>query len=150
MTTVRLADLPLFDVSVPERATFREAAETLANVGIAALAVVRDDRTVAGLFTDDDFLRGVFPPYVEELHHTAFVRAHDEELWLRLEHAAGRPITQFAREPLTVELESGALHVAQRFLHCPWGAVAVVDRGRFVGMLRQVDFVQGLLRIVWP
>jgi len=150
MTTVRLVDLPLLDVSVAEHATFRDAAETLADVGLSALAVVRDDRTVAGLFTDDDFLRGVFPAYVGELHHTAFVRAKDEELWLRLEKAAGRSVTQFAREPLTVELESGALHVAERFLHCPWGAVAVVDRGRFVGMLRQVDFVRGLLRIVWP
>lgn len=150
MTIVRLADLPLLDVSVPEHATFRDAAETLANAGISALAVVRDDRTVAGLFTDDDFLRGVFPAYIEELHHTAFIRAKNEELWLRLEKAAGRPVTQFAREPLTVERESGALHVAQRFLHCPWGAIAVVDRGRFVGMLRQIDFVRGLLRIVWP
>jgi CBS-domain-containing membrane protein len=147
---MRLVDLPLLDVSVPEHATFRDASETLADAGIAALAVVREDRTVAGLFTDDDFLRGVFPAYVEELHHTAFVRAQDEELWPRLEKAAGRPVTQFARKPLTVELESGALHVAQRFLHCPWGAVAVVERGRYVGMLRQVDFVQGLLRIVWP
>jgi hypothetical protein len=38
------------------------------------------------------------------------------------------------------------MHVAERFLHSPWGALAVVEKERFVGMVDQVDFVESLLR----
>lgn len=145
---MRLRDLPLVAASVPEEATLLEAAHVLAETGAAAVAVLRPDGSVAGLFTDDDVLRGIFPAYVEELHHTAFVEDVGEIVGAQLERTAGDRVTRHMREPLTVELETSALHVAERFLHCPWGAVAVVERGRFVGILRQVDFVDGLLRTV--
>jgi len=145
---MHLRDLPLVEASVPERATLLEAARTLAAAQTAAIAVLQGDGTVAGLFTDDDVLRGIFPAYVEDLHHTAFVEEVGQIVGSRLQESAGDPVTRYMRPPLVVELETSALHVAERFLHCPWGALAVVERGRFVGMLRQVDFVARLLRIV--
>ncbi len=143
--STRISDLPLRELSVPVSATFIDAARTLATSGAAAIAIVDGERRVVGLFTDDDFLRGVFPGYVDELRHTAFVR-EDAAFKARLERGAGEPVARHMREPVTVELASSALHVAERFLHCPWGAIAVVKQGRFVGILRQVDFVEGLLR----
>ncbi len=49
------------------------------------------------------------------------------------------------RDAVSVDIESSAAHVAERFLHCPWGALAVVDDDRFVGMREQVEFVEALL-----
>ena len=145
---MQLRDLPLVEASVPQTATLLEAGRTLAAARTAAIAVVRPDHTVAGLFTDDDVLRGIFSAYVDDLHHTAFVEDAEKIFGARLELTAADPVTRYMRPPLTVELETSALHVTERFLHCPWGALAVVDKGRFVGMLREVDFVDKLLRIV--
>ncbi len=139
---MHLRDLPLADAWVPLDATLLDAARALAARQLAAVAVLRPDRTVAGLFTDDDVLRGIFPRYVEELHHTAFVGDVGKVVESQLGRSGGEPVVKYMRRPVTVELEAGGLHVAERFLHCPWGALAVVDDGRFVGMLRQVDFVK--------
>jgi CBS domain-containing protein len=145
---MHLRDLPLVEASVAETATLLEAGRTLAAARTAAIAVLRPDRTVAGLFTDDDVLRGIFSAYVQDLHHTAFVEDVGKIVGARLEVTAGDPVILYMRPPQTVELETSALHVSERFLHCPWGALAVVDEGRFVGMLREVDFIDELLRIV--
>lgn len=145
---MNLRDLPLVEASVPEAATLLEAARTLAAVRSAAIAVLREDGSVSGLFTDDDVLLGMFPAYVEELHHTSFVDDVGEILGARLQETAAQPVARHMRPPIIVEVDAGALHVAERFLHCPWGAIAVVEKGRFLGMLRQVDFVDQLLRIV--
>jgi CBS domain-containing protein len=138
---VHLRDLPLADAWVSSDATLLDASRTLATQGVAAVAVLRPDRTVEGLFTDDDVLRGIFPPYIDELHHTAFAGDVGEVVESQLGRSGGEPVRKYMRRPITVELETSGLHVAERFLHCPWGAVAVVDGGRFVGMLAQVDFV---------
>jgi CBS-domain-containing membrane protein len=145
---MRLLDLPLVDASVSEQATLLAAAQTLVDAKVAAIAVLRSDRTVAGLFTEDDVLRGIFPSYVAELRHTAFVEDLGKAVRGRLQATAADPVTRYMRTPLVVGLETSAFHAAERFLHCPWGAVAVVDHDRFVGMLRQGDFVAALLRSV--
>jgi CBS-domain-containing membrane protein len=140
-----IRDLPLVDASVPLSATLIEAARVLSDQNVAAIAVLKPDRNVAGLFTDDDVLRGIFPAYVEELHHTAFVYDVAEVAERHLAQTAEAPVSRFMRAPIVVEIGTSALHVAERFLHCAWGALAVVEAGSFVGMLRQVDFVARLL-----
>ena len=140
-----IRDLPLVDAYVPLSATLIEAARVLSDRNVAAIAVLNPDRTVAGLFTDDDVLRGVFPAYVEELHHTAFVEGVTEVAERHLAQTADEPVSRFMRAPIVVEIGTSALHVAERFLHCAWGAIAVVEAGSFVGVLRQVDFVTRLL-----
>jgi CBS domain-containing protein len=140
-----IRDLPLVDASVPMTATLIDAARVLSEHSVAAIAVLSPDGGVAGLFTDDDVLRGIFPAYVEELHHTAFVEDVGEVAERHLAQTAHEPVARFMRAPIVVDVETSALHVAERFLHCAWGALAVVDGGPFVGMLRQVDFVSRLL-----
>ena len=104
------------------------------------------ERRVVGLFTDDDLLRGLFPAYLRELHHTAFVREESDALAARIEEASGEPVERYMRAPITVDVGASALHVAERFLHSPWGALAVVESDRFVGMVDEVDFVEALMR----
>jgi CBS domain-containing protein len=139
-----LAEIALLPVSVRAEAALLDAARTLLAARTSALAVVDADERVLGLFTDDDLLRGLFPRYLGDLHHTAFL--HDEQpLQLSAEDLAGETVARFMREPVTVEIDAGAAHVVERFLHTPWGALAVVREGRFVGMVDQLEFTRRLL-----
>jgi CBS domain-containing protein len=141
-----LRETKLVRASVPRTATFLEAARALFGTGVSAVAVLDAEQRVAGLFTDDDLLRGLFPGYLGDLHHTAFLREEPDALAARLEEASGDPVERYMREPMTVEIEMSAIHVAERFLHSPWGALAVVEEERFVGMVDQVDFVETLMK----
>jgi CBS-domain-containing membrane protein len=143
---MRLSELSPVDVSVPRTATFGEAAAALAASGLSAVAVLETDRRVAGLFTEDDFLAGLFPRYLGELRHTAFVQDDPESAAERARAVADEPIERHMRRPITVEADTSAIHAAEVFLHCEWGAVAVVDAdARYVGMLSQVELCRRLL-----
>jgi CBS-domain-containing membrane protein len=141
-----LHETRLVQVSVRHTATFVEAAKALFGTGISAVAVVDAEQRVVGLFTDDDLLRGLFPGYLGDLHHTAFLRDEPAALAAGLEETRSDPIERHMRDPMTVDIEASALHVAERFLHSPWGALAVVQHERFAGMVDQVDFVETLMR----
>ena len=131
--------------SVPEWATFLEAARTLTEHKLAAIAVLDEADRVVGLYTQDDLLAGLFPGYLTELRHTAFLQEGLDALAARAETAGGHPVAKHMRAPLTVDVEASAAHVAERFLHCEWGAVAVVEKERFVGMLDQGEFCRTIL-----
>jgi CBS domain-containing protein len=141
-----LRETRLVQAFVPDAATFREAAEALFGTGISGIAVLDAELRVVGLFTDDDLLRGLFPGYLADLHHTAFLREESGVLAARLEEASGDSVERHMRDPITVDIDATGIHVAERFLHSPWGALAVVESDRFVGMVDQVDFVESLMR----
>jgi CBS-domain-containing membrane protein len=140
-----LRSAAIVGASVPEWATFLEAARTLAAHELAAIAVVDEADRVVGLFTQDDMLAGLFPGYLTELRHTAFLQEDLDSLAARAETAGGEAVTRHMREPVTVNVDASAAHVAERFLHCEWGALAVVERERFVGMLAQSEFCRTIL-----
>jgi CBS domain-containing protein len=141
-----LRDMQLAPVSLKADTGFLDAARTLLAAHTSAIAVVDDAERVLGLFTDDDLLRGLFPEYLSELRHTAFLVDEGEPLRASLEKAAGRPVSDYMREPVTVDIDAGSAHVVERFLHTPWGAIAVVEAGRFVGIVGQLEFTELLLR----
>ena len=139
-----LRELRLHRASVPRGTPFLEAARALLAAGTSAIAVLDGEERVVGVFTDDDLLRGLFPRYLDELHHTAFLVEDGELLLASIEAAAGEPVDRYLREPVAVEIDSSVAHVVERFLHTPWGAMAVVEDGRFVGMVDQLAFVRHL------
>jgi CBS domain-containing protein len=141
-----LAETPLVPAAVKPGASFAEAARALCEHGISAIAVLDVHERVVGLFTEDDLLEGLFPGYLRELRHTAFLGESIDALLRRAREAADEPVTQHMHAPITVDAHTGAAHVAERFLHCEWGALAVVEGGRFLGMVTQVAFCRTLLR----
>jgi CBS domain-containing protein len=145
MATLR--DLPLVDASVARTATFAEAADALRAAGISALAVLDGQGAVVGLFTDDDLLHGLFPPYLTELHHTAFVQDDEDALATRAHAVSSEPVERHMREPVTLAADTSLTHAAERFLHVPWGALAVVtaEDGNFLGMLSEIEFARAVL-----
>jgi CBS domain-containing protein len=144
MSTLR--ETRLVQASVPRAADFAQAARALFGTGISAIAVLDETERVVGLFTDDDLLRGLFPGYLDDLRHTAFLREEHRALGARLEAVSTESVERYMRAPVTVDIDAGAIHIAERFLHSPWGALAVVENERFVGMVDQVDFAESLLR----
>jgi len=141
-----LADIDLVPASVPRTATFREAAEALVSHPVTTIAVLDADEKVVGLFGDEDLLRGFFPGYLAHLRHTAF--ASDDEGFLaeRTRKVAAESVESHMRKPVTVDTTTSAIHCAERFLHCDFGALPVVEGGRFVGMLGRAEFCRGVLR----
>jgi len=143
--TLRVSDLPVVDAVVPRSASFREAARVLCTSGLSAIAVVDEQGRLVGLFTEDDFLAGLFPGYLAELHHTAFAREELEATSARARQTANEPVERHMRPPVLVDVDSSTLHAAEVFLHCEWGALAVVEGERLVGMLAQIEFCRRLL-----
>ena len=139
-----LREIVLRPASVREDSSFLDAARVLLAARVSAIAVLDNDERVVGLFTDDDLLGGLFPPYLDELRHTAFL-VDGEALQASAEAAARETVGRHMRDPVTVEVDAGAAHVVERFLHTPWGAIAVVESGRFVGMVDQLDLISRLL-----
>jgi CBS domain-containing protein len=140
-----LRDMQLIPASVNTDAGFLHAARMLLAAHSSAIAVVDRDDRVVGLFTDDDLLRGLFPPYLGELRHTAFLVNEGQALRASIEAAAAEPVSRYMREPVTVGIDASDAHVVERFLHTPWGAIAVVEAGRFVGMVGQLEFTERLI-----
>jgi CBS domain-containing protein len=145
-----LRDMQLLQVSVRPDTSFPEAARALLTAHSSAIAVVDGGDRVIGLFTDDDLLRGLFPRYLEELRHTAFLIDEGQPLGASIDVAAGEPVSHYMREAVTVEIDASAAHVVERFLHTPWGAIAVVEAGRFVGIVGQLEFTERLIEQLDP
>ena len=141
-----LRELPLSDWAVRRDAAVLEARDALFQSGLSAVAIVDDDRQVVGLFTEDDLLAALFPRYLRELRHTAFAGDDPSVLAAAADRAAADAVERHMRKPVTLAISSSATHAAEVFLHCEWGTLAVIEEGRFVGMLSQLDFCRALVR----
>jgi CBS domain-containing protein len=142
MTPVR--DLAL-DAAIPEHASFREAVDALAASAASAVALVTPDGRVVGLLDERQILKGLFPAYLDELTHTAFAEDDDESIARRRETAMSTPAREFAADAVTVEVDSSFTHVTERFMHCGLQGIAVVDNGRYRGVLSLDRYVRALL-----
>jgi CBS domain-containing protein len=140
-----LDSLVLVRASVPRSATVADASRLLVQHGLSAVAVVDEAERVVGFFTEDELLRALFPGYLGELRHTAFLPEDLDELLSHAQGSGSRPVAARLSRAVIVERGDATAHLAECFLHSEWGAVAVVEKGRFVGMVRQLDFCQLLI-----
>ena len=142
MTTLR--ELALDRVSVPATATLEEAAVALRESGLSAIAVLDGERVV-GVFSDLDVLRGIFPAYLAELRHTAFLEDDVEALEARARAMSTTLCSRLMREPHALDADASPTHAAERFLHGVDGAIPVVEQGRFLGMLSRAELARAML-----
>jgi CBS domain-containing protein len=135
MSAVR--DLPLAGVYVSDTATFGEASRALSASKLAAIAVVDSERRVIGVFTQDAQLRGLFPGYLGELRHTAFLGDDPERLAERALVVGGEPVMRYLTKAPSLDANESHTHAAELFLHHGLAALPVVEDGLFIGMLGQ-------------
>jgi CBS domain-containing protein len=139
----RLRDLPLVAAAVAVDASFSEATEALFRAESPAIAVIDAAGRVAGIVTEHDILRAVFPGYLVELRHTAFLPDDPAGLDRRRREAGERPVTEFARPVEPLSADESQTHAAERFLHTGEPALPVVDGDRFLGMLSVAALCRG-------
>jgi len=130
-----LRTLALVDASVPETADLAEAVAALFAAQVPALAVLDAERHVVGVFSEEDLLRAVFPGWLGEVRHTAFLQDDTRTLDERARSVRSRPVREFARRVEALQADDSQIHAAERFLHSEEQALPVVDEGRFLGML---------------
>jgi CBS domain-containing protein len=135
MSVIR--DLPLAPASVTDAATFGEASRALSASKLAAIAVVDGAGRVTGVFTQDAQLRGLFPGYLVELRHTAFLDDDAEALAKRARTVSAEPVASYMTPAPSLDAFESHTHAAELFLHHGLAALPVVDGGHFVGMLGQ-------------
>lgn len=139
-----LRSLPLVPASVPESATFADAVAALFEAQVPALAVLDSDRVV-GVISELDVLRAVFPPYLAELRHTAFLEDDPATLDERAREIRALPVGHLARRVDLLDGDDSETHAAERFLHTGEQALPVVEHGRFLGMLSVAALSHGRL-----
>jgi CBS domain-containing protein len=130
-----LRDLPLVHASVREDATFAEAVARLFEAQVPALAVLGSDGRLVGVVSELDVLRAVFPGYLAELRHTAFVGDDPTGLDERARLVRSRPVRELARRVEALKGDDSETHAAERFLHLGEQALPVLEDSRFLGML---------------
>jgi CBS domain-containing protein len=128
-------ELPLVDASVPDTVSLREAVSRLFDAQVPALAVLHSDGRLAGVLAEVDVLRAVFPRYLAELRHTAFLEDDLATLVARAREVRDRPVVEFARQVTPLDADESETHAAERFLHSGEQALPVVQGRRFLGML---------------
>lgn len=145
-----LEAIELADASVRRDATYADASRVLAASEAPTVAVLDDDRKVVGLFGIEQALRGCMPSYLLDLRHTAFAPDDIDLLAQRARAVADDPILDHAVDPVTVDIATSAVHVAEIFLHEGMAGVAVVDGGRYVGVLGRAAFARAMIRRALP
>lgn len=130
-----LRDLDLTDASVRETAALAEAVAQLFNARVPAVAVLDANDRVLGILSERDVLRAVFPGYLAEIRHSAFLPDDDPALAELALRARDRKVRDFARVSEVLDGDDSQIHAAERLMHSGDDALPVVDEGRFIGML---------------
>ena len=121
------------------------AVRTVLESEMPALAVVDEDERFAGIFGEREFMAALFPRYLGELRHSAFLpRSLDEALEKR-ESCRSEPIGHYmTSEHVEVGPGYSDTQIAEIFLHHRVLVVPVVADGRVEGLLTRRDFFRAL------
>jgi CBS domain-containing protein len=130
-----LRDLALTDASVPETASLAEAVAELFQARVPAVAVLDEGGRVLGTFSERDVLGAVFPGYIAEIKHSAFLPDDPTALDELAATARNRPVRDFVRRSEVLHADDSQIHAAERLLHSGDDALPVVEGERFMGML---------------
>jgi len=121
------------------------AVTKLLETDLPALPVVDQDERYAGVFGEREFVGAIFPGYLKELQHAAFVpRSLDEALEKR-ESCRLEPVgDHMTTEHVDVAPDFSDSQVAEIFLHHRVLVVPVVDDGRVVGLITRHGFFRAV------
>ena len=141
MTGMPIEDAPRLRADEP----VVEAVRTLLASGLPALPVVDADGALVGLFGEREFMAALFPGYVGELHHAAFVSGRLDEALEKRAACAQEPILRHMNtEDVAVGDEFSDVALAETFLHHRVLVVPVVSAGRPRGVVTRTAFFRRL------
>ncbi|HWT23049.1 MAG TPA: CBS domain-containing protein [Solirubrobacteraceae bacterium] len=125
--------------------TVEVAVRRVLDSGLPALPVVDDRARYAGIFGEREFMEAVFPGYLTQLKHAAFLpRSLDDALEKR-DASRTDPVGRYMNtEHVDVGPDYADTQVAEIFLHHRVLVVPVVDDGRVVGLITRRDFFRAI------
>jgi CBS domain-containing protein len=110
-----------------------------------ALPVVDARERYAGIFGEREFMEALFPGYLKELRHVAFVQRSLDEALERRTSCRTEPIGRYMNtEHVEVGPDFSDLQVAEIFLHHRVLIVPIVADGRVQAVLTRRDFFRAV------
>ena len=101
----------------------------------------RADGRFAGIFGEREFIEALFPGYVGQLRHTAFVPRSLDETLERRQTCRSDPVGKHMnRERIHVTADGSGLQIAELFLHHRVLIVPVVSGRTVEGLITRHDF----------
>jgi CBS domain-containing protein len=146
MSSRTIADLIHRDVpTLRAGTTVGEAIAMLRGTGLPALPVVDDHGGYVGIFGEREFIAALFPGYLRDIGHAAFVPRSIE---VALDKRAGcvhEPVSQWMNaEHLEAGPDVSDVQLAETFLNHRVLVVPICDRGTITGLITRRDFFDAL------
>ena len=121
------------------------AVRCLLDSGLPALPVVDGEERFAGIFGEREFMRALFPGYLDQLKGVAFLRRSlDDTLERRQDCAHERVAEHMNTEHVDVGVDHSDAQLAEIFLHHRVLIVPVTDDGRVQGVVVRSAFFRAL------
>lgn len=112
---------------------------------LPALPVIDASGTFAGIFGEREFLRALFPGYLDQLRGAAFLHSSIDSALEKRDRCRTEPVERYMnREHVDVGPDPSDTQLAEIFLHHRVLVVPVVDDGRVVGVVTRSAFFDGL------
>lgn len=122
-----------------------EALGPLLEAKLPALPVVGNDDRYAGIFGEREFITALFPGYVKNLGHAAFVPKSLEAAIEKRQACRHELVKQHMnREHIDVPADFSDLQLAEIFIHHRVLIIPVTDDGRVCGIVTRTDFFSAL------
>jgi CBS domain-containing protein len=121
------------------------AVQKIIDSGLPALPVLERDGSYCGIFGEREFITAVFPGYLGELRHAAFVPRSLEDALEKRAACRLEPVRDWMNtEHVEVGPDFSDAQVAEIFLHHRILLVPVVDHHRVLGVITRNDFFSAL------
>ncbi len=122
-----------------------EAVARLLETELPALPVVDDRRHYAGIFGEREFLNALFPGYLGQLRHAAFVRRSLDAALEKRDACRAEPVSRYMNtEHVEVGPDFSDAQIAEIFFHHRVLIVPVVAAHAVVGVVTRRDFSRAL------
>jgi CBS domain-containing protein len=118
-----------------------DAVRAIIDSGLPALPVTASDRRFAGIFGEREFMAALFPGYVGQLSHAAFIKHGLDDVIERRVACRNEPVSGYMNtEHIAVEEDFSDVQIAETFLHHRVLIIPVVRQGRVSGVITRADF----------
>lgn len=122
-----------------------EALRVLIDSGLPAIVVLDDDAKLHGIFGEREFIRALFPGYLDQLGYAGFVTHSLDDTIERRLGCTAEPVGKYTNtEHIDVPLDGADAALAEVFLHHRVLIVPVTDAGRVVGLVTRSAFFRAL------
>jgi CBS domain-containing protein len=136
-----LREAPVLAVTDSVETAVRRVLES----GLPALPAAAEDGRYAGIFGEREFMEALFPGYLKQLKHAAFLPRSLDEALDRRESCRGDAVGRYLnREHVEVGPDVADVQLAEIFLHHRVLVIPVVDDGRVRALVTRRDFFRVL------